>query len=625
MNYQAQKQLEEALQLIPDQEKAAYLEAVEKVPQLVQLESDPLRFLRREDYNAWAASRRLVTYWETRKTIFGDKAFLPMSQTEEGALSKEDLDVLNTGALVLLPNDNKGRSVIFFDRSKLRPDMYRATEPRLRCAFYLLSIAAEQESAQTEGIVALALAVRPPGAGYDFVYARRTIEMCRDALPIRIKAIHFLSLPSTTGRGALMETVVKMCLQMVGSFLKYAQVHRAEAEQDLLPELKALGLVKKDIPVEIGGNWKLEKFEIWKKRRIRAEEDWYMTEQQKLDRKRRVNVIHSRQKRQRRKIEFEVVQEQVLHLSQQNANLYRQNMELEKILEMAQNEVALIEGRGDSSHQEEATVPPDATVNPEGSYEPQVALPPSLAASGRSALPSSSNTAAPSHPMIAVTCAPTSAASQQAALAASYSVADPNKQDILGQLIAQQQKNEQIQRSLLMEGLLLDPASSAWLHNPQLRAATHASHSIGALHPNSQMDSLSGTSGMPPPQLVVIPPMLATTHHVAYPALPGLDESSSVHGYLQHPDAASARVAEALALQQREISLARALAADHALPTVQQRQQLRGRPPPQPSILVNLGNVPYDWLGALTTGASNMFRTAAPGPSPSEHDGSESS
>jgi hypothetical protein len=44
-------ELQKALDEIPHEEKEAYLEALERVPHLVQTESNPILFLRSENYN----------------------------------------------------------------------------------------------------------------------------------------------------------------------------------------------------------------------------------------------------------------------------------------------------------------------------------------------------------------------------------------------------------------------------------------------------------------------------------------------------------------------------------------------------------------------------------------------
>ena len=94
--------------------KAAYYEACQKVPHLVEQESNPIKFLRCENYNVELAAIRIVEYWKQRKSIFGPiKAFEAM--TMNGAL-KDDMHTLNVGCMTILPNTTRSnRGVIFLD------------------------------------------------------------------------------------------------------------------------------------------------------------------------------------------------------------------------------------------------------------------------------------------------------------------------------------------------------------------------------------------------------------------------------------------------------------------------------------------------------------------------------
>jgi hypothetical protein len=55
MRLQAVVQLDEAISMIPDTDKVAYLRALELCPELVRMESEPIRFLRSENYNPWVS------------------------------------------------------------------------------------------------------------------------------------------------------------------------------------------------------------------------------------------------------------------------------------------------------------------------------------------------------------------------------------------------------------------------------------------------------------------------------------------------------------------------------------------------------------------------------------------
>lgn len=73
-----------------------------------------------------------------------------------------------------------------------------------------------------------------------------------------------------------------------------------------------------------------------------------MTEAEKKERKRQLNVIHSRQKRERRKAEAEELKSQCATFEQKNRALQSDNSRLENLLADVKRRVALIEQGGGS-------------------------------------------------------------------------------------------------------------------------------------------------------------------------------------------------------------------------------------------------------------------------------------
>jgi hypothetical protein len=123
---------------------------VERVPHLVERESEAIALLRCQKFDAWAAASRLVAYWKLRKLTFGsERAFLPMSL--DGAMA-EDIDAFRIGVVQILPNDENGRAVFFFDR--IRAVRSLLTRDALgRCFFYLAQVLLEREDVQKCGYV----------------------------------------------------------------------------------------------------------------------------------------------------------------------------------------------------------------------------------------------------------------------------------------------------------------------------------------------------------------------------------------------------------------------------------------------------------------------------------------
>lgn len=145
--------LYEAIEMLPMQQKKEYMEALKQAPNLVQTESDPIMFLRCENFNyevrvfiyayvvhpastkispthtmkhmiyfrSQAAAARLVYYWKIRRKFFGEhRAYLPM--TLSGALA-EDRSLFETGFLAIHPKDARGRNVLFIDRIRAVPPL----------------------------------------------------------------------------------------------------------------------------------------------------------------------------------------------------------------------------------------------------------------------------------------------------------------------------------------------------------------------------------------------------------------------------------------------------------------------------------------------------------------------
>lgn len=161
------EQMQQCLDGIPEGEKEVYLEACQVCPELVRTESAPIRFLRSENYQAevrmmlsvfvwmWEvcdtvhedavhalipvmlihsllqrAAQRLVKYWDYRKRVFDERAFLRM-QLDEGALYPEDESTLRWGHTEILPDDKNGRLVLSHDRSNF--NLNQMNHPSVVC------------------------------------------------------------------------------------------------------------------------------------------------------------------------------------------------------------------------------------------------------------------------------------------------------------------------------------------------------------------------------------------------------------------------------------------------------------------------------------------------------------
>jgi hypothetical protein len=363
--------------ILPEEDKAAYFEALAKDPELVQRESDPTRFLECERQDPWKAAKRLACYWQIRKDIFGaQRAFLPLHQTTAAAvatttnvgtvaagaamattssttatattapatvaLNEQDLEILNTAALVQLPNDRNGRVVLAADAARYRPEhSFPHYHPcRLRMTFYMLSIASEMPASQQLGIVLLGLLTSAPN--HDLV--QRFTALIKHAMPIRSVETHIVMLPSRVIFGSFVDKMIEHIFVLCGSFASSTFIHRGSTDTEVVKKLKTQGLLSKTgIPEWMGGSWKVEDFEKWKRQRMRFEQALLKTAEERLNRKRNVNAVLSRQKRARQKSQLQQLQVQCAVLTASNQRLSTENGQLEQYLQYARSEAAIME------------------------------------------------------------------------------------------------------------------------------------------------------------------------------------------------------------------------------------------------------------------------------------------
>ena len=344
--------LQEAMNQIPDTEKAAYIEAMLSVSsEIKENEANIDWFLLVEELNCWLAAKRLAQYWNLRAETFREQRYAPMNQTGEGALKKVDVhNTLHSSFILLLPSDKDGRPVIWIDASRLQQQEADVLSVQ-RCMFYMFSILAENEESQKDGAVLLWMLLHPfstsPFQGINLNFLQHLVE----CLPINFKAVHLLSLLEN---GPPQEDL--------SSHIRFGDdvYHHVESTSaGLVAKLKQYGINQTHLPKQLGGEWGTSRFYEWSEIRTRFE--WKLplglsgrssevaeafrfpsltpysalTEEEKAVRKRRMNVIHSRRKRDRIKVEEEVLTEHIEEMRQQQGKLVEENRRLESLQQSA--------------------------------------------------------------------------------------------------------------------------------------------------------------------------------------------------------------------------------------------------------------------------------------------------
>jgi hypothetical protein len=325
-----------------------YQRALLTVPNLVAKESPIDLFLRFARENDRAnLSELLERYWATRETVFGDRAFLPMNQTGEGALTQNDCKLLAEGFVVLLQSDNAKRSVACINLSKLPVNDFQGSLQRV--VFYMGSVLCENPRTQTEGCVLLLLPSRAhprPGSLFDEIF-----RILLTSLPIHVHSVHLLGASAFCGR-QFFKSLSEEAISVLSSHTDAESIsHYCESETSLACQLERYGLASAALPECLGGRWSYECLSDWIDARIRFE--WGLptrkelhhgaapvpqhkvaplsqcSQEEKQERTRRLHMLHSRRRRGRMRVEVDVLEAQVEELMQEQARLHESNAFLE--------------------------------------------------------------------------------------------------------------------------------------------------------------------------------------------------------------------------------------------------------------------------------------------------------
>lgn len=243
-----------------DVDIGAFLEALEKAPELIARESDPLLYLRREVGDVHAACTRLFTYWTQRRNVFGEsQAFLPLqygTSDSPGAIGKKEIDLMQTGFLVALPNDRHGRSVVCIDetrRPKLAGDS-DANRVRDRVIFYILSLTLANSLSQTDGVVILTVFKEKTPLNQSSMIFRLLLT---EAMPVKLFRMHYCGCVPLAARRVFLKVMVKNTYESHGgrALTETYEVHMGPSAAEVKGQLQEHGIDKKSIPVDIGGCW----------------------------------------------------------------------------------------------------------------------------------------------------------------------------------------------------------------------------------------------------------------------------------------------------------------------------------------------------------------------------------
>lgn len=335
--------LSKSIKLLRPSEKAAYLEALKKAPSgVTSTESHPDLFLRTESYHPLHAAKRCARYWQLRAETLGPTKHDYLYQTGEHALGRKDLALLQSGFSRLLPNDFEGSPALSIDTTLLPKGVLDVNIKR--CLFYMFSLLPENRLSQLRGVVLLIRTSHHVLVHLNLDFIVRMYH----ALPLRFKAIHLIS-PDESAR------TVASRLYLYDDVFVHADM---TTPGQVAKELEAHGCFRaSDLPDGLGGQWDLHKFHRWQELRTRVEwrvplglgpaeieealtfpgirEVPVLPESEKQERARRLNVIHSRRKRSRKRSRNDALEDEHDQLLFQHQQLVQEQGRLERLLKAA--------------------------------------------------------------------------------------------------------------------------------------------------------------------------------------------------------------------------------------------------------------------------------------------------
>jgi hypothetical protein len=256
--------IDRAIMALDEDKKAVYAEAKARIPDIVKKETDPTAFFSVTQPDVDEAAARLALNWKIRKELFSNRAYLPLTQTGEGALTRTDLSALSTGVILILPADAQGRPVVYFDLAKLGSEIRDSFR---RLAFYMFSVACEVSAAPDRGFMVVTSLQSESGK------AQVSIGDILNVIPGLLTSCHVICYQALSERPNLPEDHFREIAKSIFGQLPESKlhVHMDGSRSQAIEKLSLHGLLPLSLPRSIGGSWGVERFVEWCELRTRFE------------------------------------------------------------------------------------------------------------------------------------------------------------------------------------------------------------------------------------------------------------------------------------------------------------------------------------------------------------------
>eukprot|EP00977_Amphora_coffeiformis_P026122 scaffold24070_cov92-Amphora_coffeaeformis.AAC.4 len=341
------------IESLDEEMKTTFTEAWKNHRDLVRRETPFFRFVEADKGNLDLAAKRLVGYWENRKSLFGERVFYPMvldKEQERGALTYEDIEILETGFNTFLPDREDGSPPLFYDLSRLEKEM-KGGKGKHRCNFCLLHIASEDEKSRSVGITMVRYTF---GTSFHLDLQPFMAFLC--TMPIIMKSIERVIYYPPGLKRIVQETIVPIRKRsMPEAFKKLLHMHTSDNIQEIARSLTKVGFSLSSLPDCLGGTTKYEeliRFDLTSKASVakkpeeknRLAEASVKSSASKHSRKRPLPgttsiAEKSRKQRTKEKKNLEALMKEVADLQSENQSLKQEVTSLEGLVKGAKAEV----------------------------------------------------------------------------------------------------------------------------------------------------------------------------------------------------------------------------------------------------------------------------------------------
>lgn len=261
--HEKRKAVYKAIACFHKDERIGFEVARRQAAHLIEIESDPLVYLRATNNDVARAARCLAVFWKMRRELFNDRFDRPMSMAGGGALCDDDIATMRTGWMLI--KEHPDRVTMLLDATHDGPtrDSPNSSSSRYRCVFYCLWWCLQTgKPVYWNRYQGNAL---PPNLDNNVV----EILKC---FPIPLSQQYALYLAPTPAPVSIVSTFMSD-LGKEQHFENKLYWFVARSREELCQFMLYQGLEKHHLPEQLGGSWGRESFERWMEARIRADRE----------------------------------------------------------------------------------------------------------------------------------------------------------------------------------------------------------------------------------------------------------------------------------------------------------------------------------------------------------------